>query len=335
MTENTPTVVVTGASGYIGKHVVNEFLAHGYHVRATVRSAAKEAEVRRATGADDDERLTFVQLDLNSDDGWPAALEGVDALVHTASPFPLSTPKDPDELIRPAVDGTLRALRAADAAGVGRAIVTSSCVAIYNDELRPGQTVLDETNWSPTRQPFTTPYDDSKTLAEQAAWAHATESGIQLSTVNPGVVLGPPLDDNYGSSLSLVEQLLGGEFPMLPDVSFPVVHVRDVAAMHRLALESDDAVGQRFPAAAGALSMMEMAEILNAEIPSSKAKTRKAPSWLVRFMARFNADMKAIAPRLGKPGEVSCANAERLLGVTFTSPRDALLESARFLAART
>ncbi|MEM9037283.1 MAG: SDR family NAD(P)-dependent oxidoreductase [Actinomycetota bacterium] len=328
------SVVVTGASGYIGKHVVKEFLDHGYAVRATVRSDAKEAELREAIGADGADRLSVVRLDLNSDEGWDAALEGVDALIHTASPFPLATPNDPDELIRPAVDGTLRALRAAEAAGVRRAVLTSSCVAIYNDELRDGQTILDETNWSPTRQPFTTPYDDSKTLAERAAWEHVGAAGTALSTVNPGVVLGEPLDDNFGSSLSLVEQLLGGEFPMLPDVNLPVVHVRDVAAMHRLALESDEAIGQRFPAVAGALSMVEMAEILNAEIPTSAAKVRRAPSFLIRLMARFNADMKSIAPRLGKSGAVSGANAERRLGMTFTSARDAVIESGRFLATR-
>ncbi len=327
------TVVVTGASGYIGKHIVKELLDHGYHVRGSVRSEAKADETRAAVGPDHLDRLTFVTLDLTSDEGWDAALDGADALLHTASPFPLATPKDPDEIIRPAVDGTLRALRAAKAAGVSRVVVTSSCVAIYNDELRPGQEMLDETNWSPTGVDSTSAYDDSKTLAERAAWDFVeTEAPeITLSTVNPGVVWGPPLDDNFGTSLSLVERLLTGQDPMLPDVSFPVVHVRDVAAIHRLSLETDDAAGQRFPAAAGAMTMVEMARTLNAEIPESKAKTRTAPSFLVRLMARFNSEMKTIAPRLGRSGNVSGRNAEQRLGITFTGARETLLESARYL----
>jgi dihydroflavonol-4-reductase len=327
------TIVVTGASGYIGKHVVKELLDHGYTVRGTVRSESKANETRTAVGPENLDRLEFVELDLTSDEGWDAALAGADGLAHTASPFPLATPKDPQEIIRPAVDGTLRALKAARSAGVRRVVVTSSCVAIYNDTLRADQSVLDETNWSPTGEPFTSAYDDSKTLAERAAWEFVESEApeIALSTVNPGVVWGTPLDDNYGTSLGLVERLLTGQDPMLPDVSFPVVDVRDVAAMHRLALEIDDAVGQRFPAAAGALTMIEMAETLNAAVPSSKAKTRQAPSWMVRLMAKVNSEMKTITPRLGRSGDVSGRNAEKILGITFTPPTETLLESARYL----
>ncbi|MEL6890200.1 MAG: SDR family NAD(P)-dependent oxidoreductase [Actinomycetota bacterium] len=330
------TVVVTGASGFIGKHIVKELLDHGDAVRGSVRSDAKADETRAAVGPDGLDRLSFVQLDLTSDDGWDDALAGADALLHTASPFPLGEPNDPEEIIRPAVDGTLRAMRAAHAAGVDRVVVTSSCVAIYGDRLRPGQTVLDETNWSPTGGPETGAYDDSKTLAERAAWDFVRDEApeIVLSTVNPGVVLGVPLDEAYGTSLSLVERVYSGADPMLPDVSFPVVDVEDVAAMHRRVLEVDAAGGQRFPAAAGALTMIEMAEILNAEVSGSAAKARKAPSFLVRLMARFNADMRSIAPRLGRSGLVSGANAARLLGTEFVPAHEALLKSARFIAAQ-
>ncbi len=330
------TVVVTGASGFIGKHIVKELLAHGYTVRGSVRSDAKAEETRAAVGPDGLDRLSFVNLDLLSDDGWDEALVGADALLHTASPFPVAEPKDPDELIRPAVDGTERALRAAKRAGVERVVVTSSCVAIYNDTLRSDQTVLDETNWSPTREDFTSAYDDSKTLAELAAWDFVREEApeITLSTVNPGVVWGVPLDDNYGSSLEVVERVYTGQDPMLPDLSFPVVDVGDVARMHRLAMELDAAAGERFLAAAGALTMIEMAEILNAEVAGSTAKTRKAPNFLIRLLARFNADMKSVAPRLGKSGLVSGANAEQKLGIEFVTPREALLRSGRFLAER-
>ncbi|MEM8924053.1 MAG: aldehyde reductase [Actinomycetota bacterium] len=328
-------IVVTGASGFIGKHITRELLDNGYAVVGTVRSTAKADETREAVGSAHHDRLSFATVDLTSDDGWDDALAGADGLVHSASPFPLGSPSDPDELIRPAVDGTLRAMRAAKAAGIDRVVLTSSCVAIYNDELRADQTMLDETNWSPTRQPFTSAYDDSKTLAERAAWDFVNEEApeMTLATVNPGVVWGEPLDTNYGASLGLVERLLDGQDPMLPDLSFPVVDVADVARMHRLALELDDAAGQRFPAAAGAMTMKEMAEALNAEIPGSKAKTRLAPNWMVRLMARFNAEMKTVAPRLGRPGAVSGANATEKLGIHFIAPRDALLSSARFIMA--
>ena len=125
------TVLLTGASGYIGKHIALQLLNQGFAVRASVRNLSRAAEVREAVlphlidKSNLDSRLTFVELDLEKDTGWDAALSGVDALMHTASPFPIASPKNEDDLIRPAVEGTLRALRAAKSARVHRVILTS------------------------------------------------------------------------------------------------------------------------------------------------------------------------------------------------------------------
>ncbi|MEM7092435.1 MAG: SDR family NAD(P)-dependent oxidoreductase [Actinomycetota bacterium] len=330
---DSKTVVVTGASGFIGKRIVKELLEHGYQVRGSVRSDAKAEQTRAAVGPDGLDRLSFVHLDLNSDEGWAESLAGADALLHTASPFPLATPKDPQEIIRPAVDGTLRAMRAAKEAGIERVVVTSSCVAIYNDTLEAGKTAFDHTNWSPTEQSFTSAYDDSKTLAERAAWDFVRDEApeIGLSTVNPGGVWGVPLDEHYGTSLAIVERLLNGDDPMLPNVSLPITDVSDVAAIHRVSLENDAAIGERLPAAKGQLFMPEMAKILNDNIASSKAKTRVAPNFLLRLMARFNDELKSVAPRLGKSSLVSSANTEEILGRELIGAEEALLASARFL----
>lgn len=328
------TVVVTGASGFIGKHIVKALLDAGYTVRGSVRSEAKAEETRQAVGSDGADRLSFVHLNLNSDDGWDEALVGADALFHTASPFPLETPRDPQEIIRPAVDGTLRAMRAAANAGVERVVLTSSCVAIYNDTLAPGQDAFDETNWSPADAGAA--YDQSKTQAEKAAWDFVKNEApqIKLSTVNPGVVLGVPLDDNYGTSLSVVERLLVGQDPMLPEIQMPMVDVVDVAAMHVKSLENDAAVGERFAAAAGAMWFADMAKTLNDNVEGSKAKTRLAPAWMLKLMATFMSDLKTLIPRLGQPGRVSGAKATNVLGINFVSPTDSLLASARFLKSR-
>ena len=154
------TVLLTGASGYIGKHIALQLLNQGYSVRASVRSLSKSDEVRNAVlphlidKTKLDSRLTFVELDLEKDAGWDAALKGVDVLMHTASPFPIASPKDENELIRPAVDGTLRALKAAHNAGVHRVILTSSMAALYGCDLPAGKSEYDETLWTDVSHPI-------------------------------------------------------------------------------------------------------------------------------------------------------------------------------------
>src|SRR5262245_35516683 len=116
------TVLVTGGSGFLGGWCVAELLRRDYRVRTTVRNPAREPEVRAAVRSevDADDRLSVHEADLGSDDHWQRVVEGCDYVLHVASPFPTSQPKDPDELIVPARDGTLRVLRAALDAGVER-----------------------------------------------------------------------------------------------------------------------------------------------------------------------------------------------------------------------
>src|SRR5919204_5477635 len=115
------TVLVTGGSGFLGGWCVIELLRRGYTVRTTVRSPSRESQVRATVGSEVDagDRLTVLAADLTSDAGWPEAVAGCDYVLHVASPFPPKQPKDPDELIVPARDGTLRVLRAALDAGGG------------------------------------------------------------------------------------------------------------------------------------------------------------------------------------------------------------------------
>ncbi len=247
---------------------------------------------------------------------------------------PSSDPKDPQELIRPAVEGTLRALRAAQRAGVGRVVLTSSCAAVYKDPSKPPMQQPTRDNWTDPDGPATTAYEASKTLAERAAWDFVAEHPeMQLTTINPGVVFGVPMDEHFGTSLASAERILNGTDPVYPDMALPVVDVRDVARMHVAALEQDTA-GQRFPANAGALSLVEMARTLKAAYPDRKISTRQAPDLLVRAMALFVPLMRAIATNLGRNMDVDGSDGPRALGFAYTPSRDALLASAEFLAAR-
>jgi dihydroflavonol-4-reductase len=333
-------VLITGASGYIGKHITLQLLNQGYEVRASVRNLSKSAEVISAVepGLVDksklDKRLTFVELDLEKDAGWDVALTGIDVLMHTASPFPIASPKDENELIRPAVEGTLRALRAAKSAGVKRVILTSSVAAIYGCELPAGKTEYDETMWTDVTHPIGEgAYTKSKTLAEKAAWDFVKNQApeIALTTINPVLVLGAPLDKNFGSSISLVERILKGKDPMLPDTRFSIVDVRDVAQMHVAAISNDATMNERLLAASATYSFVGIAKYLKSVYPMSKAKTTQAPSALIKVLSLFDGDIKTILPMLGKPMLISGAKATKILGINFIPAEVAIRESAEYL----
>ena len=334
------TVLLTGASGYIGKHITLQLLNQGYKVRASVRSLSKSAEVKNAVkphlldSSDLDSRLTFVELDLDKDSGWDAALTGIDVLMHTASPFPIASPKDEKELIRPAVDGTLRALKAAKSAGVNRVILTSSNAAVYGCDLPAGKSEYDETMWTDVNHPIgRVAYTKSKTLAEKAAWDFVSSQApqIELTTINPVLVLGAPLDNNFGSSISVVERIMKGKDPMLPDLRFSIVDVRDVAQMHVQAIKNDATKGERILAASETYSFVGIAKYIKSIYPKSKIKTGKAPSALIKLLSLFDGEIKAVLPLLGKPMITSNKKAQKLLGIKFIPVEVTLKESAAYL----
>lgn len=334
------TVLLTGAGGYIGKHVVLQLLNKGYAVRASVRDLTRSQEIRDAVtphlaaGIDLSKALTFVKLDLEKDAGWNEALSGIDVLLHTASPFPIASPKDENELIRPAVEGTLRALRAARSAGVKRVVLTSSVAAIYGNYLPAGIKEFDETMWTDVSHPVGKgAYTKSKTLAEEAAWDFVKNeaSEIALTTINPVLVMGVPLDTHYGSSISIVERVLTGKDPMLPDLRFAIVDVKDVAKMHVDCIDIQSTFGQRILASSQTLSFIDIAKILKAAFPDSKTKTGKAPTLLINILAKFDGDIRAVLPLLGKPMLVSNKKAKSLLGMNFISAKTSVKESAAFL----
>jgi dihydroflavonol-4-reductase len=334
------TVLLTGASGYIGKHIALQLLNQGYTVRASVRTLSKSGEVRDAVAPhlldsrDLDSRLNFVVLDLEKDAGWDVALDGIDVLLHTASPFPLASPKDENDLIRPAVEGTLRALKAAKNSSVKRVILTSSVAAIYGSDLPAGVDAYDETMWTDVTHPVgRVAYTKSKTLAEKAAWDFVKKEApeIALTTINPVLVLGAPLDKNFGSSIRLVERVLVGKDPMLPDLKFAIVDVRDVAKMHVDAIKNDATKGERILATSETRSFIEIAKLLKSTYPQSNVKTGKAPTFLLRVLSMFDSSIKGILPQIGKPMNVSGAKATKLLGIRFIPADVTIKESAEYL----
>jgi len=336
----TKTVLITGASGFIGKHIVLQLLEAGYNVRGSVRNQAKADEVKAAIKVHLKDqkglakRLSFVELDLTSDKGWDAALVGVDALLHTASPFPLAQPKHEDELIRPAVDGTLRALKSAKAAGVRRVVLTSSVAAVYAQNPLPDDATYNEDTWTDLNSPAASAYVKSKTLAERAAWEFVNENPeIKLTTINPCLVLGPALDTKIGSSLELVQRVMQGKDPALPALCLEVVDVRDIAKMHVAALSAPKSEGQRVIGSSGDMWFRDMARLLKAAHPDRKISTRQAPNWFIRLYSLIDPAVGQIVASLGKHIVTDNSRARSVLGIEFISAQEATTAAADFLVA--
>jgi dihydroflavonol-4-reductase len=318
MAESRGKVLVTGGSGFLGGWCVVELLRRGYTVKTTVRSLAREAQVRAAVASvvDLDDRLAVLAADLMRDDGWPEAVEGCDYVLHVASPFSPKQPKDPDELIQPAREGTLRVLRAGLDAGVKRIVVTSSIAAIRLSKdaaARP----LNEGDWTDPDTPGLTPYVRSKAIAELAAWDLVRERGEEdrLAVVNPGAIIGPVLNDDLSYSLQAVQRLLGGT-PGVPRLGFSLVDVRDVADLEIRAMTAPEAGGERFIAVTRFLWMAEIGEVLKERLGEEAAKvpTRTIPNLLVRGMALFDPGIRSVVGGLGKRTELSSEKARSVLG---------------------
>jgi len=334
-------VLVTGGSGFIGSHCLLQLLAAGHEVRTSVRSLKREADVRAmlAQGgcADAGVQLSFVAADLESDAGWPEAVASCDYVLHVASPFPATVPKDENELIGPARDGALRVLRAARGAGVKRVVLTSSYAAIGYGAA-PRTTPYTEADWTDPNGADVLPYAKSKTLAERAAWDFIAQEGgeLELAVVNPVGVFGPALAADFSTSILLVQRLMDGAVPGCPRLWFGAVDVRDVADLHIRAMTAPAAKGERFLAVAGDfLSVKEMALALKAALgpAARRVPSGEVPDWLIRAFALIDPAARQLLPELGKRKNASNEKARRLLDWTPRSNEESIVATARSLMA--
>jgi dihydroflavonol-4-reductase len=329
------TVLVTGGSGYLGGWCIVELIRRGYRVRTTVRDPAREREVHEAVASQVDpaHHLTIHQADLMSDEHWDNVIEGCDYVLHVASPFPPNQPKDPDELIVPAREGTLRVLGKALDHDVKRVVVTSSIAAIRlakGTEERP----LTEEDWTDPDADGLTPYVRSKTIAERAAWALASERSAEdrLAVVNPGAIIGPLLHDDISYSVQSVERLLKG-MPGVPRLGFNFVDVRDVADLEIRAMTSPEGGGKRFIAVTKWLWMADAGQILRDRLGdrAKKVPTRTIPDLLVRAMGLFDGGIRSIVGTLGKRTDLSSERAKDTLGWSPRSMDDTIAETGESL----
>jgi nucleoside-diphosphate-sugar epimerase len=327
------TVLVTGISGFIAGHIALQLQERGYAVRGTLRRGAMRDKLEglsRSMSTDAAPHVAFVEADLRDDKGWAAAVDGCDYVIHTASPFPSKVPKDENDLIMPARDGALRVLRAAQQAGVKRVVMTSSIAATNHGK---GAAPFTEADWTDIDGPRATPYYKSKTIAEKTAWDFAASHGLDLAVINPGMVLGPLLGKDFGTSVGLVRQMMNGAFSRVPHVGFPVVDVRDVADAHIRAMTNPAAGGQRFIAAGGFLWMTEISAMLANAFPAyaSRLPAKELPDWMVKAMAIFSPMTRLISRELSLELSVDTSKSRRVLGWHSRPDAEAIRASAQSL----
>ena len=330
-------VLVTGGTGFIAQHCILALLDAGYRVRTTVRSRAREAEVRghlKVGGAEPGDRLSFVAGDLAADAGWAEAAAGCAYVVHGASPTPTGNQTSEEEWIRPAVDGNLRVLRAARDAGVKRVVLTSAFGAICAGH-GPMKRPFNETDWSDLTAKNVWPYQKSKTLSERAAWDFIAREGqgLELSAVNPVAVLGPVLGADYSHSIRLIKNIMDGQ-PGNPKINSGFVDVRDVADLHVRAMTHEAAKGERFLAIAGeSMWLADVAKVLKERmgLTADKVSTRVLPNLLVRLGALKDPALRGAVPLLGLNLNATSEKAMRLLGWTPRPREEAIVATAESL----
>ena len=286
-------VLVTGANGFIALHCISKLLDNGFKVKGSLKDLKKESLVRDALGTKlNRENFEICKLNLLEDQGWAEATSNCDYLLHIASPCVIKEPKHENEIIDPAVNGTLRAIKAAHKANVKKIVITSSIGSIIYGH---NKNICDSKDW--TDVSFSVgAYIKSKTLAEKAAWDYLDKlkrSKLSMTSINPGMVFGPILSNQINStSASLILKMINGRFPALPNIYFSVVDVRDIAKLHVDSLTNDNSDHKRIIAASSkAIPFIEIPKILR-KLGYYKSTLKLVPDQLIKILSIFNKDMK-------------------------------------------
>lgn len=329
------TVMVTGASGYLGSWIVKQALEAGYTVRGTVRDPDDPEKTRHLLELPGADRLTLHRADLLDRGAFHPVVDGADAVIHSASPFfTQHIDNAREKLVRPAVEGTRNVLTAAGATPSVRRVVLTSSVAAVMGDAREGadhpDRRVDESCWNNVSSERYDPYSYSKAAAERTAWEDsACQSQWDLVVINPAFIIGPSLSRRLdATSVSLIRQLGDGTFRSgVPALTVGFVDVRDVAAAHIRALEVPDASG-RFILAERVTTFTEMAGVLRERFGSAYPLPRrtvpKALFWLLA--PTLGIDRRYVSRNVGIPFELDTSRSREILGIEYRDTRETVVE---------
>ncbi len=328
------TVLVTGGTGFIGLHCLQQLLDKGYKVRTTIRSESRKQEVMDAMKkhSSNSENLEFFIADLLNDDGWKEAVEGSKYVLHVASPFFLGEPENEDVFIKPAVEGTLRVLKACADADVQKVVLTSSFAAVGYGHPREKE-VYTEEDWSSVDGEIS-PYAKSKTLAEKAAWEFVENleesKKFELTVINPVAVTGPMLTSDIGSSNDFLLKLISGSMPACPKIHMGYIDVRDVAKAHIFSMTEEKTDGERIILSENEMFFAEVGKTLN-EAGFKKSPTKEMPNFLVKIMSLFVGELKTLLSALNRKGDIDKTKAKSFFNWDYISTEQSVTETAQQL----
>ncbi|MBC2192824.1 NAD-dependent epimerase/dehydratase family protein [Listeria sp. FSL L7-0229] len=332
-------VLVTGGTGFLGMHIIFQLLQKGYHVKTTVRSLKSKdnvIKILKNNGITDFTQLSFVELDLSQVAGWEEAMLDCEYVLSVASPVFFGKFENEDELIRPAIDGITRILKAAKAAKVKRVVMTSNFGAIgFSNSDKTSITT--EAFWTDEFAKGLSAYEKSKLIAEKEAWKFMeNETELEFATINPVAIFGPSQSSHVSGSFDLLKNLLNGSMKRVINIPLNVVDARDVADLHIRAMITKEANGERFIASAdGEISMEDIAHLLRRERPEliSKMPQKTLPNVAIRAAALFNKHAKEGKLMINMNRQISNEKAKKMLGWTpISTKEEAVLAAVDSLA---
>jgi len=333
-------VVVTGASGFIAAHAIQQLIQKGYKVRGTVRSLKDKKKYEYLTAMDpSNTMLELVEADLLKETGWDAVISGTEYVLHLASPYALNVNNPKIDLVDPALNGTLNILKACEKAKTVKKVVLTSSVAAITDSPVEGH-LYTENDWNTESSLDRNPYYYSKKVAEEAAWNFVKGKNFELIVINPFVVIGPEFSSNtINASVESIYNMLSGNFPGIISIAWCFVDVRDVAKAHILAMENSKANG-RYICANETIWMKDMITLFKQHYPSAVypkvdlgcsvgvGLTKMASYFQPRGTGQY------LRTNLGKYPTVSHAKIQKDFGMEFIPLEKSLLDTCEDLISK-
>ena len=328
-------VVVTGASGYIGSHIVANLLSKGMRVRATVRDLGdpervahlKTMEIAEGGG------IEIVEMDLFDPESVNSAISGCTDLIHTAATVIVRSRDPQRKIVDPSVIGTRNVISAIERSGtIERFVHTSSTAAIRPMEWKDGSTLTAD-SWANDATLENNPYGLAKVSAERIVreWHASLESGTRprLVTIHPCMVFGPPLSPRHlRGSLAILMAMIRRTVPLNLPMQINIVDVRDVAEAHVRALEGGQEEG-RYLTVSGDMMMTDIAKALKKAHPGRRWATREAPYWVALVASFFHPkiDVSWAKRHLRKRLYWDASPAEDDLGMEWMEPLQSILDT--------